>query len=296
MGGIGVLGRPGSVVTMRRHPANTPIGRFRVETLEEGVDRCVATLPMDGLLSPITGTPSLGPLAVLVDHVGGLINHHRRGPDEWTVSSELSLELAPDAAAVIAAAGDQPVLAISRPLSGKHATAVGECELLLDGIVIGSGTVRSFYIDSPGEFAESPERDGDHDVKHGLAAMMAAGPPSTEGDAVVLPQLVDPVINNSIDVVHGGIASTGLEVVASAAVNAGRPDDPLVTASLRVNFLRQFVAGGQERSDPGEIGRRETRYVGTALRVGRRSGVADAQAIGSDGKVAITARLTAYRC
>jgi len=150
--------------------------------------------------------------------------------------------------------------------------------------VIGSGTVRSFYIDSPGEFAESPERDGDHDVKHGLAAMMAAGPPSTEGDAVVLPQLVDPVINNSIDVVHGGIASTGLEVVASAAVNAGRPDDPLVTASLRVNFLRQFVAG------------RETRYLGTALRVGRRSGVADAQAIGSDGKVAITARLTAYRC
>lgn len=284
MGGIDVLGRPGSVVTMRSHPANTPIGRFRVETLEEGVDRCVATLPMDGLLSPTTGTPSLGPLAVLVDHVGGLINHHRRGPDEWTVSSELSLELAPDAAAVIAAAGDQPVLAISRPLSGKHATAVGECELLLDGIVIGSGTVRSFYIDSPGEFAESPERDGDHDVKHGLAAMMAAGPPSTDGDAVVLPQLVDPVINNSIDVVHGGIASTGLEVVASAAVNAGRPDDPLVTASLRVNFLRQFVAGG------------ETRYVGTALRVGRRSGVADAQAIGSDGKVAITARLTAYRC
>lgn len=284
MGGIGALSRPGSVVTMRRHPANTPIGRFRVETLEEGVDRCVATLPMDGLLSPITGTPSLGPLAVLVDHVGGLINHHRRGPDEWTVSSELSLELAPDAAAVIAAAGDRPVLAISRPLSGKHATAVGECELLLDGIVIGSGTVRSFYIDSPGEFAESPERDGDHDVKHGLAAMMAAGPPSTEGDAVVLPQLVDPVINNSIDVVHGGIASTGLEVVASAAVNAGRPDDPLVTASLRVNFLRQFVAGG------------ETRYEGTALRVGRRSGVADAQAIGTDGKVAITARLTAYRC
>jgi hypothetical protein len=36
--------------------------------------------------------------------------------------------------------------------------------------------------------------------------------------------------------------------------------------------------------------------VGTALRVGRSSGIADAQAIGEDGKVAITARLTAYRC
>jgi len=32
------------------------------------------------------------------------------------------------------------------------------------------------------------------------------------------------------------------------------------------------------------------------LRVGRRSGVADAQAIGSDGQTALVARLTAYRC
>jgi hypothetical protein len=31
------------------------------------------------------------------------------------------------------------------------------------------------------------------------------------------------------------------------------------------------------------------------LRVGRRSAVGDAQAIGDDGKVAITARVTAYR-
>ena len=66
-------------------------------------------------------------------------------------------------------------------------------------------------------------------------------------------------------------------------MNAGRPDDPLTTASLRVNFLRQFIAGG------------ESRYVGTPLRVGRRSAVADEQAIGADGKVAIIARLTAYR-
>jgi acyl-coenzyme A thioesterase PaaI-like protein len=71
--------------------------------------------------------------------------------------------------------------------------------------------------------------------------------------------------------------------VAAAAVNHSRVDHPLSTASLRVNFLRQFFAGD------------ESRYVGTALRVGRRSGVAEAQAIGSDGKPAIIARLTAYR-
>jgi uncharacterized protein (TIGR00369 family) len=260
-----------------------------METLEEGVDRCVATLPVAGLINPVTGAPSLGPLAILADHVGGLINHHRRGDHEWPVSSELSLELAPVAAAAVAAAavpaaGDATVLGISRPLSGKHATAVGECEFLLEGTVIGSGTVRSFYIDSPGEFAESPDREGDMEEKFGLAEMMATDAPRIDGDSVVLPQRVDRVINNSIDIVHGGIASTGLEIVASAALNAGRTDDALTTASLRVNFLRQFIAGG------------ESRYVGTSLRVGRRSGVADAQAIGADGKVAIIARLTAYRC
>lgn len=269
---------------MRHHPLNTPIGRFRVQTLEEGADRCAATMPAHGLVNPVTGAPSLAALAVLLDHVGGLINHHRRGDHEWTVSSELSLDLAPDATSVIARDPDTPVLATSRPLGAKGATALGEAELRVGATVVGSGTVRSFYIDSPGEFAETPDRDGDMDEKFGLAAMMAVGTPRVDGQAFVLPQLVDRVLNNSIDVVHGGIASAGLELVASAAVNAGRADDPLTTASLRVNFLRQFVSGDQSR------------YVGTALRVGRRTGAADSQAIGADGKVAIMARMTAYRC
>ncbi|MBW8710401.1 MAG: hypothetical protein JF631_04805 [Mycobacterium sp.] len=66
------------------------------------------------------------------------------------------------------------------------------------------------------------------------------------------------------------------------AVNEGRHDQPSNTASLRLNFLREF------RSGP------ESRYVGTALRVGRGSGVAEAQAVGDDGKAAIIARITAY--
>ncbi|MDT5154182.1 MAG: hypothetical protein QOI01_5915 [Mycobacterium sp.] len=73
------------------------------ETLEEGADGCVAAMQLAGLVSPITGLPSLTPLTVLVDHVGGLINHHPRGDHEWTVSSELTLDLTPDAVAVVAA-------------------------------------------------------------------------------------------------------------------------------------------------------------------------------------------------
>ena len=76
-----------------------------------------------------------------------------------------------------------------------------------------------------------------------------------------------------------------LELVGSAAINENRDDQPLNTASLRVNFLRQFCT-----SPDGP----ESRYEGTALRVGRSSGVAEARAVDADGEVAIIARLTAY--
>jgi uncharacterized protein (TIGR00369 family) len=99
----------------------------------------------------------------------------------------------------------------------------------------------------------------------------------------VLRQRVDPCLNNEIGIVHGGVAAAGLELTASAAINADQPGDPLRTASLRVNFLRPFIAG------------HNSRYVGTPLRIGRTSAVSDARAIGDDDKVAITARLTAYR-
>jgi uncharacterized protein (TIGR00369 family) len=99
----------------------------------------------------------------------------------------------------------------------------------------------------------------------------------------VLAQRVDGNLNNDIDIVHGGVAAAGLELAASAAVNQHRTDGLLQTASLRVNFLRPFFAGSASR------------YEGTPVRVGRNTAVGDAQAIGDDGKVALTARVTAYR-
>jgi acyl-coenzyme A thioesterase PaaI-like protein len=50
-----------------------------------------------------------------------------------------------------------------------------------------------------------------------------------------------------------------------------------------VNFLRQLLCGD------------DSCYIGSVLRVGQRSAVADAQATRADGKVALTARVTAYR-
>lgn len=259
------------------HPLNTPIGRFGIETLEGTGDHSIATLPTRGLVNPLTGLPTAAALAMLLDHVGGLANHLRRGEDEWTVSTELSIELLPEAADLITA-DDAGVVGRAWSVGAKNATALALCEFTHRGIVIGTGSVRSFYI-TGAQFTDFPSETEHHTRKVGLAAIMAVEP---DGPAT-LAQRADPVVNNMLGVVHGGVAATGLELVASAAVNAGRADAPLRTGSLRVNFLRRLTAGG------------ECRYSATPVRVGRSTGVADAQAVGADGQLALTARFTGYR-
>ena len=259
------------------HPPNTPLGRFGMETLVDSPEEFVGTIPMGGLVNPVTGAPTVAPLAVLVDFVAGLVNHYRRAPDEWTVSSELSLELRPGALAVIAGDSDVPVVGSARPFGPKGSTSLGVCELTHNNAVIGTGTVRSVHISIPGRLAD-----------HGQPA---AGARPTELAEIMalhvrdggLFQSPNPILNNSMGIVHGGIAAAGLELAASAALNADRADAPLHTASLRVNYLSPFRTGP------------ESRYTAEVFRCGRRSGVADATAVTSDGDVALIARVTAYR-
>jgi uncharacterized protein (TIGR00369 family) len=178
------------------------------------------------------------------------------------------------------AADDTPVMGRAWPVAVKTRTAMVACEFSIRGTVIGTGSLRSFYITAD-QFTDPPA-DAEHLVrKTGLAAMMAVE--ADPSGSAVLRQHADPVLNNSLGVVHGGVAATGLELVASAAVNAGREDAPLRTGSLRVNFLRRLIAGG------------ECRYTATASHVGRNTGVAEAQAFGADGRLALTARYTGYR-
>src|SRR5690242_17569143 len=101
------------------YPLNTPLGRMGAQTLEERPDRCVATIPVGGLLNPLTRVPTIAPLAMLVDHIGGLINHLRRADDEWTVSSELAIELTPNAIDLVTATPEVPVVATARPFGPK---------------------------------------------------------------------------------------------------------------------------------------------------------------------------------
>jgi uncharacterized protein (TIGR00369 family) len=265
------------------HDLETPDSiqvRFGISYVESRPAEAIAalTMPMERFRNPFTGAPTVGPLAILVDAAAGIVNHYRRRPGQWTVSSELSMDLSLDGVGHL----DGPVLATAHAFGPLGATSLGICTLTYRGMVIGGGTVRSFFIDAedvvPQRRSETLRRSAEATFADLIAVHVVdrdCGP--------VLAQRVDGNLNNDIDIVHGGVAAAGLELAASAAVNQDRTDDLLQTASLRVNFLRPFFAGS------------ESRYEGTPLRVGRNTGVGDAQAVGDDGKVAITARVTAYR-
>lgn len=266
-----------------RHDAETPDtiqARFGIEFLDENRADAIAvmSMPMSGLRNPFTDAPAVGPLAILVDAAGGIVNHYRRPADQWTVSSELSVELSPDNIDGM----KSPVVASARTVGSAGSSSLAVCTLRCHDIVVGGASVRSFFIPSEGVGVERlPEEEWSE--TRPLAELMAVRIRDFHEGIRVLEQHIDPNLNNEIGIVHGGVAAAGLELVASAAVNHNSAGEHLRTASLRVNFLRPFIAG------------RHSRYVGTALRVGRNTAVGDAQAINDDGKVAITARVTAYR-
>lgn len=264
----------------------TILHRFALHHLETDVPNgiSVTAMPVADLVNPLTGELAIGALAILLDAAGGNSNHFRRTPQEWTVTSELALEISPDGIPVLLASPHLPVIASSRPLGPKGATALSVATLSVGDVVIGGGTVRSFYLPAGAGMPTRLPEPAQPSPRAPLAELMSLGASHTDGAAVELVQDIDPILNNSLGIVNGGVASAGLELVASAAINAGaEPGALLRTASLRVNFLRPFFAGGRSR------------YVGTPMRVGRSTAVGDAEAIGDDGTVALTARVTAYR-
>jgi uncharacterized protein (TIGR00369 family) len=266
----------------------TPISvirRFAITTHERDLSQftVVAAMPVGGMCNPFTGMPTVAGLAVLVDDVAGRVNYDRCGRGQWTVSSELAVEMSPGAIDSLLAEPDEPVVASARPVGPGGATLLAICTLTHRGTVIGGGTVRTMpIIGGP----EEPTGRGDDPLKRtpetSLAHLMAVEPMAAADGTYRLRQRPDPMINNLIGIVHGGVSSAGLELVAAAAINHEQ-SEPFRTASIRINFLRPFLAGAQSV------------YEGTALRIGRTSAIADSRAVGDDGKTSVIARVTGYR-
>lgn len=264
-------------------PPDTFLRRFGIEVLEmdEASTYVAMSMPIGGDRNPFTGMPTMGALPIMLDAVGGEVNHFRRDVGEWTVTSELALELSPEACDIALSDPHASVVAYGTALGPRGAGSLAVCTLTYGDAVIGGATVRSFYIRPDDVNDEKPFDPLVKTPLTTLADLMDVRVRPAADDVRVLAQGGDPVVLNAIGVINGGVGAAGLELAAVAAVNTGPA--PMRTGSLRVNYLRPFYAGGRSR------------YEATALRMGRGTAVADAHAIGDDGRVAVTARLTAYR-
>lgn len=265
----------------------TPISvlrRFSIITVRQSLaDFTVeAAMPAAGMTNPITGCPSIAGLAILVDDVAGRVNYYRCGRP--TVSSELTVDMSPGALEQLAAWPDEPVLGSAEPFGAAGSPLLAVCTLTHRGTTIGTGAVHTVAL--AGASSSEPDRRGADPVAErpgaGLGELMAVEPMVGRDGGVRLRQCPDPMVNNLLGFVHGGVSSAGLELAAAAAFNRDQ-DHPYQTASIRVNFLRPFIAGA------------ESVYEGTAVRIGRTSAVGNARAIGSDGRTAVIGRVTAYR-
>src|ERR1700761_6479088 len=181
------------------HDLETPDSiqvRFGISYVESRPSDAVAALTMstEKFRNPFAGAPTVGPLAVLVDAAAGIVNHYRRRPGQWTVSSELSMDLSLDGVGDL----DGPVLATAHALGPLGATSLGICTLTYCGMVIGGGTVRSFFIDAddvvPQYRSETLQRSSDTTFADLMAAHVV-----DDGPDSVLAQRVDHNLNNDID-------------------------------------------------------------------------------------------------
>lgn len=265
------------------------VNRFGITTLAADLEAgtIVASMPIAGMTNPLTGLPTIAGLAVLVDDVAGRANYYRTSREQWTVSSELTVDINPVAYSSLVAAPDEPVIASARGVGAPGSPLLSVCDLVHAGQPIGVGTVHTLALEGG---PDTPVTGGADPLirtpSTTLADLMAVEPLPGGDQAARLRQRPDPIVNNLLGIVHGGVSSAALELVAAAAINHDR-SDPQRTGSIRVNFLRPFIVAADASA--------ESVYAGTALRVGRSTAVADAHAIGQDGKVALVARVTTYR-
>lgn len=259
------------------------IRRFGVTTRAADPDDATATMtmPIAGMVNPLTAQPTVAPLAILIDTVAGMANHFRRSDQQWTVTTELSMDVELDLVARLTRDSDIPITADARSTGAVSTTSLATCELRHRDSLVGTAIVRSFFIAADVvDLTVAPEGLV-RTAETTLAELMSVQPAPAPSDTKLLRQLPDPVLHNAIGVVNGGVTAAALELVASAVVDDGA--QPLRTASLRVNCLRGLFSGSRSR------------YQAGAVHNGRGSALADAVAVSADGTPAVHARFTGYR-
>lgn len=256
---------------------------IRQTSLDRRARTAAMEMPLSGLHNPHTGESSMAPLAVLVDAICGTVNHIPFEGEFWTVSTELSVDVSPD----FDFSAVELVSATASLMGVGESTALSHCQVRAGSTIVGEGSVRSFAAPA-GSLPQRPV--GAAEANPGgragrLSELMSMAVSSTCDGAAVLHQAWNPLLNNAIGMVHGGVAAAGLELAGTAALNNGQTA-PFHTSSMAVNFIRPLSAENQAGI---------CTYEASVVHRGRRSAVVDAVARGAGGTTAIIGRLTAYR-
>ena len=254
-------------------PAET---RFEIRPVADaGSDEVVMEMPAGRWTNPSTTSVSAGLLAMLVDSAGGTANFVSYGAQQWTVSSELSVDLVAPLPA-----GATTARAAGRTTALDDSTALSLSTVTVDGRVVGVGTVRTHPIPSGDALMGLPDDELTGADRDDITRMLGLGSPVGD-DVDSAAALADPSLQNGIGIVHGGVIVAAAETVASATMNRDRAT-PLATGAVRANYLRPMFTGGQAR------------YEARIVRAGRSTALVDVAAIGADGRTAAVVRVTGY--
>ncbi|GAA4658422.1 acyl-CoA thioesterase domain-containing protein [Gordonia humi] len=257
----------------RRYDARTEI-RLGTERVDGSTPHVMRTR-MIGFDDDLCVGPCLGLLAATVDAAGGAINHDLRVDGSWTVTTEVSLDLVRHRVRP----GD--VVDVTPTLIGYDDTgALARTDLVVDGSLVGMGTVRSFFV--RGALPELVYLDVHaRPAATTIGDMLAIGRPTRPDQVGVLIPERDELLINDSGATNGGVVAACLEVAAHCALrDAGRPE--LSTGSIRISFLRPFA------TEPG------AHYTASIIRAGQSTATIDAAAVLASDQVAATARVTVY--
>ncbi|QNJ93341.1 hypothetical protein HZU40_02970 [Mycolicibacterium fluoranthenivorans] len=255
--------------------------RFGMRTTDYHEKRGVLTMhmPLGDTRSPLTGEYTVGAALVLADTIGSAAAFGLRGRG-WPVTTELVLQVDP---AFTGGSPTDEVAASCELVASSASRARSRYELLLDGRAFASGSATMAFVAGAGVTNARPA-ESLSDPRAARLAELLAVEPVPEADRAELRQRVDPMLLNATGHVHGGVAASGLALVADAAVNAGAANDRCFRlATITVNYIRPFAC----EPDGG--------YRAAVVRGGTSMAIADAVATGANGKDGVLARATFYR-
>jgi uncharacterized protein (TIGR00369 family) len=280
-------------------PGGGPEGLFRVDDLSVG-DAPHGRMITGPWMTGPDGRPSPGGLGVLVDDVLGYAILAARPRNDWSVSTEIAL----DVLGPVPGDGSRLRVVTDFVQSGRLGGLASGRVLDESGRLIALGRQRGRFVsDLPA--GERPESVADwqpagllRPAPDAPAAGTSAAGPSTAGtasvDAAQLlglqwagPGLTEPVLEvtdlltNPLGNLHGGISLCASELVATQVLLPSGP--PLVTASIQVAYLRPSPVGSV------------LRLTASVRHRGRTLGVVQVVGTNANGKACTIATITAHQ-